>query len=126
MAQVTVRINGRGYDVACDDGQEAHLISLAEYVDGKVSALAGAIGQIGDLRLLLMTCLLVTDELSEARQEAARNRALAERAGAGADGGAAEWPGGGRRGPAESEGAAESVEELARRIEAIAARLERA
>jgi len=68
MAQVTVTINGRGYQIACDDGQEAHLSRLAGYLDGKVGELTEAVGQIGDTQLLVMAGLLVADELSDMRE----------------------------------------------------------
>lgn len=66
MAQVTVTINGRGYQIACDDGQEEHLVKLAGYVDKRVGELTAAMGQIGDTRLLVMAGLLIADELSDA------------------------------------------------------------
>ena len=69
MAQVTVVINNRKYDIACDDGQEKHLTNLAQYVDGKVSDLVASVGQVGDARLLVMTSLLVADELSDVYSE---------------------------------------------------------
>ncbi|HUC62484.1 MAG TPA: cell division protein ZapA, partial [Alphaproteobacteria bacterium] len=47
MAQVTVTINNRGYQIACDDGQEQHLVKLAGYVDKRVGELTAAMGQIG-------------------------------------------------------------------------------
>ena len=72
MAQVTVTINGRKYDIACDDGQEAHLTRLSQYVDRRVDELVAAVGQVGDARLLVMTSLLVADELSEAYDEMER------------------------------------------------------
>ena len=65
MAQITVTINDREYEIACDDGQEAHLIHLAEFVDQRVHELIAAVGQVGDARLLVMANLLVADELSE-------------------------------------------------------------
>ena len=68
MAQLTVTINGRGYPIACDDGQEEHLKKLAAYVDKRVSELATAMGQIGDTRLLVMACLLIADELSDSEK----------------------------------------------------------
>jgi cell division protein ZapA len=64
MPELTVEINGREYQVACDDGQEEHLTKLARYVDTKMGELVGAVGQIGDARLLVMTGLLIADELS--------------------------------------------------------------
>ena len=78
MPQVDVHINGRRYQIACDKGQEEHLSQLAEYVDKRVQGLVGSVGQVGDARLLVMTSLLLADELSEAystleKNEDARN-----------------------------------------------------
>ena len=69
MSQITVSVNGRKYDIACDDGQEAHLTRLAQYVDRRVDELIAAVGQVGDARLLVMASLLVADELSEVYTE---------------------------------------------------------
>jgi cell division protein ZapA len=69
MAQVTVTINGRKYDISCDNGEEAHLTQLAEYVDRRVDELVAKVGQVGDARLLVMTSLLCADELSEVYTE---------------------------------------------------------
>ncbi len=65
MGQVSVSVNGRNYTVACDDGQEAHVAELAQYIDSHITELAASVGQVGDARLLLMASLLVADELSE-------------------------------------------------------------
>ena len=69
MSQITVVVNGRKYDIACDDGQEAHLTRLAQYIDRRVDELIAAVGQVGDARLLVMASLLVADELSEVYTE---------------------------------------------------------
>ena len=69
MAQVVVTINGRSYRIACEDGQEEHLVHLSEFVSDKVRELVTAVGQIGDTRLLVMASLLVADELSDTRAE---------------------------------------------------------
>lgn len=69
MAQVTVKINGRQYDISCDNGEEAHVTLLSEYVNRKVSELVANVGQVGDARLLVMTSLLIADELSEVSAE---------------------------------------------------------
>ena len=39
MSKVAVTINGRKYDIACDDGQEAHLARLSQYIDKRVDEL---------------------------------------------------------------------------------------
>jgi cell division protein ZapA len=73
MAQVSVTIGGRVYRMACDDGQEDHLMRLARDLDQKFAHLREAFGEIGDTRLAVMAAIMVADELSEARR---RIRAL--------------------------------------------------
>ena len=65
MAQVDVGINGKSYRIACDDGQEDHLLQLAAFVDQRIQELVASVGQVGDARLLVMASLLISDELSE-------------------------------------------------------------
>lgn len=65
MGQLNLEINGRTYEVACDDGQEEHLTELAGYVAKQAEDLAVSLGQVADSRLLLMTSLVIADELGE-------------------------------------------------------------
>lgn len=66
MPLVNVLINGRAYTVACDDGEEAHLRELGQFLDKKVRELAGTVGsQASESRLLLMAGLIISDQLSE-------------------------------------------------------------
>ncbi len=82
MAQVTVQINGRSYQVACGDGEQERITGLAGYVDGKVQELVGALGNVGDQRLLVMACLLLADEIFEGRDGGGADTAAVERNGA--------------------------------------------
>ena len=63
MPQVTVKINGHEYDVACGPGQEGRTRELAGYVDTRVKELVGQLGNLGDQRLLLLASLHFVDEL---------------------------------------------------------------
>ncbi|MGE0501014.1 MAG: cell division protein ZapA [Rhizobiaceae bacterium] len=65
MAQVTVTIDGKAYRMACDEGQEEHLIDLATRFDRYVSHLKESFGEIGDQRLTVMAGIMVMDELNE-------------------------------------------------------------
>ncbi len=67
MAQVTLQVNGRTYQVGCPDGQEAHLGELAALFDSQVRQLAAAVGPLDETRLLLMGALTLADDLAEAR-----------------------------------------------------------
>ncbi|WP_108459549.1 cell division protein ZapA [Devosia naphthalenivorans] len=68
MPEVNVEINGRKYRMACEEGQQKHLIGLAERFNTQVEALKGAVGEIGDNRLTVMAGIAVVDELAEAER----------------------------------------------------------
>jgi cell division protein ZapA len=69
MPEVNVEINGRKYRMACEEGQQKHLIGLAERFNGHVESLKGAVGEIGDNRLTVMAGIAVVDELAEAERK---------------------------------------------------------
>ena len=48
MSHVNVSIDGRQYRMACDEGQEPHLQSLAEDLDKRIVELRENFGDIGD------------------------------------------------------------------------------
>lgn len=68
MAQVTITINSREYAVACEDGQEIHILQLAKLLDDKAKLLTRATGQVNENMLLAMVGLLIADELSELKK----------------------------------------------------------
>ena len=111
MAQVTVTINARKYTIACDDGQEAHLTRLGDYIDRRVGELVAAVGQIGDAKLLVMVSLLIADELSDAYSEMETMRSGGKGAAAAADA---------------DQKLGSNLERLAEKIEDIAERFEQA
>jgi cell division protein ZapA len=68
MNHVNVTINGRQYRMACEDGQEGHLLRLAENLEARIESLRGKFGEIGDARLTVMAALTVCDEMLDAGQ----------------------------------------------------------
>ena len=68
MSVVEVEVNGRKYQIACDDGQEDHLQKLTERINSLVQELVSSIGQVGDSRLILMAALLLADEINDYEQ----------------------------------------------------------
>jgi cell division protein ZapA len=107
MGQVILTVNGRPFGVTCDDGQEARIRRLGEYVDAKVAEFVRSVGQVGDARLLLLAALVIADELAEANESLRLERTgVHDEASATVD------------------AAANGIHGLAQRIEAIAARLE--
>jgi cell division protein ZapA len=77
MGQVRITLNGRGYDIACDDGQEEHVMRLANALSERVNQLVTANGQVGEARLLLMAGLLMADDLHSERAKSAAAGATA-------------------------------------------------
>ena len=66
MSHINVTINGRQYRMACEEGQEARLLKLAEGLESRIQNLRGKFGEIGDARLTVMAALTVCDELLDA------------------------------------------------------------
>ena len=65
MAQISVEINGRSYRMACDDGEEEHLLSLGQRFDAYIGRLRELFGEIGDQRLTVMAGITVIDEMTD-------------------------------------------------------------
>jgi len=72
MASVNATIAGRQFRLACEDGQEEHLQSLARDLDASIEELRQKFGEIGDTRLTVMAALMVADELAEAKRKIRR------------------------------------------------------
>ena len=105
MSQVSVTIDGRKYRLACNEGEEARLESLAGLIDQKIGEMRTTFGEIGDQRLVIMAALTLADNLTEARDEAAAERKRSEDVGRRAD------------------AIASSLDALGSRLESVAARL---
>ena len=66
MSEVTVTINSRQYRMACENGQEEHLLKLSADLDRRIANLRTSFGEVGDTRLTVMAALTIADELVEA------------------------------------------------------------
>jgi cell division protein ZapA len=65
MSHVNVTIHGRQYRMACEDGQEDHLLRLARDLEQRIEQLKANFGAVGDMRLMVMAALTIADELSD-------------------------------------------------------------
>lgn len=72
MSQVSVTINGRQFRMACEDGQEGHLMNLARDLDVRIEGLRKKFGEIGDTRLTVMAALTLADAHAELSQRIKR------------------------------------------------------
>ena len=97
MPHVEIELNGRLYPVACQNGQQERIIQLGRYIDRRFRDLAEAGGTGTDLHMMVLTCLVLADELFDAQSGIGLSTAQD----------------------------AEAIDALTQRIEAIAARLQR-
>jgi cell division protein ZapA len=111
LAQVIVKINGYTYTVGCEDGQENHLAAMAQQVENRVQSIKALGGSAGEARLLVLTALLMADELHDMRIELEAARSLPARPAA-------------KSGRSEGD-MARKINRLTARAEQIAADLER-
>ncbi len=68
MANVNINFNGKDYLLSCDNGQEEHLIVLAEYLNKKFKELKSELGNIGESKLLLISSIKIIDEYYETKK----------------------------------------------------------
>ncbi|MEE4351150.1 MAG: cell division protein ZapA [Pacificimonas sp.] len=117
MAEVRVEVGGRIYPLACKDGEEPLIENLAAAVNEKATSLTDQLGHIPEVRLLLMSAIMIADDLI--RGSTARDGGMDQDAGEPAAPPAA--PEATREAEAR---AAEAVELAIARVETLAASLE--
>jgi len=111
MPLVDIYLSGRKYTISCEAGHEPRLRELAEHVGGRLRELSEGDITGSDAHMLVLACLLITDQLFETTEAGDRPRVLTPPPAAK---------------DADRAAAAAAVEAAARRIKDLAARLERA
>ncbi len=106
MGEVTLSINGRNYNISCDDGQERRVRDLAAYVDQRMREMARAGAAPNDSQLLVLTTILLADEIFELRDQQGAGTPVSA------------LP------PEEDAAIAGAIDKLAERINAIAERMQ--
>jgi cell division protein ZapA len=67
MAKISLSINGKDFGMECDDGQERRVAELGRYVDSKIRMVVGAGAANTESHLLVLTALMLADEIFELR-----------------------------------------------------------
>lgn len=65
MPVVDITIGKRTFQLVCGEGQEAHLQNLAAEVSERVHMLSQSMGNTNDTLLLVMSSLMLQDEINE-------------------------------------------------------------
>ncbi|MEL7105512.1 MAG: cell division protein ZapA [Pseudomonadota bacterium] len=69
MAEVRISIGGRGFDVACQDGEEEFLRTAAALLDAEATILVDQVGRLPEARMLLMAGLMLADKTAGMDEE---------------------------------------------------------
>jgi len=68
MSEVTIYINGRSYNIFCDNGQEARVSDLAAYIDQRLQQISRSGAAYNDAHLMVLASIVLADELFDARE----------------------------------------------------------
>src|SRR4051794_25275661 len=74
MPTVTIGLNGRNYDIACGEGEEARVSELAGEIRRRMESLTRNSGHLSEGMVFVMTALLLADELDQKKRETAKLR----------------------------------------------------
>ena len=69
MANVNIKFNGKDFLLSCDDGQEEHLLELAENLNKRFTELKLSLGNIGENKLLIISSISIMDEYFETKKK---------------------------------------------------------
>ena len=111
MAQVNITINARSFGISCEDGQEQRVTELSRYVDSRLKDIAKAGAASSEAHLLVLTTLLLADEVFDLRNDVGAINEDLQNAQANQNDEAA---------------VANAIEDLAGRIDRIASRIQNA
>ena len=75
MPEVTITIGGRGFEVACQEGEEHYLHTAAKLLDDEAQILADQVGRMPEARMLLMAGLMLADKTASVEERVAEVQA---------------------------------------------------
>ena len=74
MANVNIKFNGKDFLLSCEDGQEEHLLELAENLNKRFTELKQSLGNIGENKLLIISSISIMDEYFETKKKVDEQR----------------------------------------------------
>jgi len=74
MSKVNISVNNKSFTIACDDGQEARVQQLGRYVDERFKELNQAGAAPNEAYTLVLTSLVIADDMFEAKDAAEKAR----------------------------------------------------
>ena len=76
MPEVTIKIGGRHFEVACQDGEEHFLRSAEKLLNDEAIVLQEQIGHMPEPRMLLMSALMLADKTAALQEKLTQSEKL--------------------------------------------------
>ena len=73
MPEVDIIINNREHKIACSAGEENRVKELANLLNEEVSNIANTIGQIGDVKLMVLAAITILDKNQDILDDAIKD-----------------------------------------------------
>ena len=70
MPEVSITINNREHKIACSAGEEERVKELSLLLDSEVINIANSLGQIGDVKLMVLAAITILDKNQDAIEDA--------------------------------------------------------
>lgn len=67
MGLALLSISGRSYRISCRDGDEDRIVRLGDDIAARAERITRSLGTLPEGQLLVMTALMLADELADAR-----------------------------------------------------------
>jgi|GEM_PF-1331703 len=77
MSKVGIHVNNKLFTIACDDGQEARVKQLGAYIDERFRELNQAGAAPNESYMLVLTALVIADDMFEAKESLNRAQSSA-------------------------------------------------
>ena len=124
MAEVRVEVGGRTYPLACRTGEEELIRRLAAVVDEKARTLTSQLGYLPEVRLLLMSAIMIAEEMQRQGSASGSDAGNTDQAAADPDR-EGDIAVSSRRGEEAERAAAVAIDRAAERVESLLAALDR-
>ena len=69
MSEVEISVGGRRYTIACNPGEEMDVLQASEKLDKEAEHIVKSIGKVADVKLLLMSGLMIAGSLKTVEKE---------------------------------------------------------
>jgi cell division protein ZapA len=73
MPEVNITINNREHKIACSPGEEQRVKELASLLNNEVVKIANNLGQIGDVKLMVLAAITILDKNQDIIDDATKN-----------------------------------------------------